>query len=494
MQKHQNFIDNKYVDPVSGEWIDSFDPYTGKPWARIPASNAADVELAVAAASRAMTEGQWPSLTATQRGKLLFRVADLIEANAERLANIETQDNGKLLKEMRAQLASIPEYYRYFAGAADKLQGAVIPNNRADMFNFTQFEPLGVVAAITPWNSPLLVAATKLGPALAAGNACVLKPSEHASVSSLEFAGLFAEAGFPAGVVNVVSGLGADAGAALAAHKGVAKIAFTGGEPGGRAVYEAAAKDFKKVLLELGGKSPNIVFEDAILDDAVNGAISGIFAAAGQSCIAGSRLLLQDSIHDEFVERLIERAGDVVLGNPFDDSTQIGPVTTRPQFEKIREYVDIARDGGALCVLGGGSVAREGCENGWFVEPTIFIDVTNDMRIAQEEVFGPVLSIIRFQDEADAVRIANDIDLGLAAGVWTQNIGRGIRMAKAVQAGTVWVNAYRTLSYLAPFGGFKKSGIGRISGSTAILEYVQQKTVWINVGTEPIANPFVLKI
>jgi acyl-CoA reductase-like NAD-dependent aldehyde dehydrogenase len=493
MKQFQNFIDNRYVDPVGGQWLDSFDPYRAEPWARIPRSTEADADLAVAAASRAFAEGEWPNLTASQRGRLLVRFADVVEANAEALAEIETRDNGKLYAEMLGQLRYIPSFYRYFGGMADKLEGNVVPIDKPDIFNFNQFEPLGVIAAITPWNSPLLLATFKLAPLLAAGNTVVIKPSEHASCSTLAFARLFEEAGFPPGVVNVVTGLGGEVGAPLVCHPKVAKIAFTGGEPGARSICEAVAKDFKPVLLELGGKSANIVFEDAILDDAVNGAISGIFAASGQSCLAGSRLLLHDSIHDEFVERLVNAVKTAVLGDPTQPGTQIGPVTTRQQYEKVLDYIQVGLDDGATCVLGGKASERPECGDGWFVEPTIFANVTNDMRIAQEEVFGPILSIIRFKDEEDAVRIANDSVYGLAAGIWTQNIGRAMRMSKRLQAGTVWVNTYRALSYMSPFGGYKRSGVGRENGAHAMLEFVQQKSVWINTGTASVPNPFVMR-
>jgi aldehyde dehydrogenase (NAD+) len=492
MKRYQNFIDNRFVDPAGGEWLDSYDPYRGEPWAQIPRGQAADIDAAMASASRAF-DGAWSKLTASQRGRLLNKLADLIEVNAERLARTESRDNGKLYTEMLGQLRYVPEYYRYFGGLADKLEGAVIPIDKPDIFNFTRYEPLGIVAAITPWNSPLLTTAFKLPPALAAGNVVVWKPSEHASVSALEFAELFLQAGFPPGVVNVVAGLGAEAGAALSSHPKVAKIAFTGGEPGGRAVYETAAKDFKTVLLELGGKSANIVFDDAKIDDAVNGAISGIFAATGQSCIAGSRLLLHESIHDAFVERLVGIMKTAVMGDPTDPHTQVGPVTTRQQYQKVLDYIRIAAEGGAKCVLGGGPATRPECGKGWFVEPTIFTGVTNKMRIAQEEVFGPVLAVIKFRDEDEAVLIANDSAYGLAAGIWTQNLGRALRVAQRVQAGTVWVNTYRAISYMSPFGGYKRSGIGRESGATAILEFVQQKSVWINTGTAPVANPFVMR-
>jgi aldehyde dehydrogenase (NAD+) len=349
-----------------------------------------------------------------------------------------------------------------------------------------------VVAAITPWNSPLLLAAWKLAPALAAGNTIVVKPSEHASASMLALADLFGEAGFPPGVVNVVTGLGGEAGLALVEHRLVARVAFTGGEVGGRSVAEAAARSFKRVSLELGGKSPNIVFEDADLDDAVKGVVAGIFAATGQSCMAGSRLLVHASVHDELVGRLVSFARGARIGDPASSETDIGPMATREQYEKVLRYMEIARAEGARAVLGGGAAKRPECGGGWFVEPTIFTGVTNDMRIAQEEVFGPVLAVIPFGTDEEAVRIANDVPYGLAAGIWTQSLARAIEIPPRLRAGTVWVNTYRVVSYLAPFGGFKRSGIGRENGREAIREYLEAKIVFIKArpGTP---NPFILR-
>jgi len=493
MQRFQNFIDNRYLDAAKGEWLDSYDPYLAEPWAQIPRSTNEDADRAIEAAHRAFVDSEWSRLTASERGKLLIRFADLLETRAEELARIETRDNGKLYAEMLGQLRYIPSFYRYYGGLADKLEGNVVPIDKADIFNFNQYEPLGVIAAITAWNSPIFLATFKLAPLLAAGNTVVIKPSEHASCSTLAFAKLFEEAGFPAGVVNVITGLGQEVGHRLVTHPKVVKVAFTGGEPAARSICAAVAGDFKPVLLELGGKSANIVFEDANVQDAINGAISGIFAASGQSCIAGSRLLVHDSLYDDFVQQLVEKVQQAVLGNPMDASSQIGPVTTFQQYQKILEYIDIAHQDGARCVLGGKATNRPGCEKGWFVEPTIFADVTNDMRIAQEEVFGPILSVIRFKDEDEAIRIANESPYGLAAGVWTQNIGRSLRMSKALQAGTVWVNTYRALSYMSPFGGYKRSGVGRENGSHAMLEFVQQKSVWINTSTASVPNPFVMR-
>ena len=349
-----------------------------------------------------------------------------------------------------------------------------------------------MVVAIIPWNSPLLLLAWKLAPALAAGCTVVIKPSEFTSASTLEFVKLIEQAGFPPGVVNVVTGFGAEVGMPLVEHPLVAKVAFTGSDATGQRIYEAAARGLKRVTMELGGKSPNIVFDDAHLDNAMKGVISGIFAATGQTCIAGSRLLVQRSIHGEFVEKLVAFAKTAKMGNPMDLGTQVGPVTNKPQFEKVLKYIDIAKGEGAQPVLGGARATQPECGEGWFVEPTIFTGVRNAMRIAQEEVFGPVLAVIPFEDEDEAVAIGNDVAYGLAAGVWTQNMRRAFVMSERLQAGTVWVNTYRAVSYLSPFGGYKRSGLGRESGQEMIKEYLQVKSVWISTATE-VPNPFVLR-
>ena len=492
LQTYRLHIGGRQVDPAGGEWFESFNPYTGKPWARIPRATAADVDRAVEAAHAAFTDSAWSQATATGRGALLRRLGDLIAENAERLARTEVRDNGKLIAEMGAQLRYMPQWYYYFGGLADKIEGAVIPIDKPEMFNFTRHEPYGVVAMVTPWNSPLLLLSWKLAAALAAGNTAVVKPSEFTSASTLEFAELFEQAGFPPGVFNVVTGDGAGAGAALVEHPKVAKIAFTGGPAGGRSVYEAAARNLKPVTLELGGKSPNIVFDDADIDGAVKGVVSGIFAATGQTCIAGSRLLVQRSVHDAFVDRLVTFAATARMGDPSDPGTQVGPITTQPQYRKVLDYIDIAKREGAVCVLGGRAGSAPECGDGWFVEPTIFTGVRNDMRIAQEEVFGPVLVVIPFEDEDDAVRIANDIPYGLAAGVWTQSIRRALKMSERIKAGMVWINTYRAVSYMSPFGGFKQSGVGRENGQESIREFLQTKAVWISSATD-VPNPFILR-
>ena len=492
LQDFQNLVNGERVGARDGAWLDSYDPYLGEPWARIPRCAQADVDDAVAAARNAFRNDPWASVTPTDRGKMLVRLAALIERDAQRLGQLETKDNGKLIAEMGAQARYMAEWYRYFGGLADKIEGRVLPMDKPSRFTFTRHEPLGVVAMITAWNSPLLLLSWKLAAALAAGNTAVIKPSEHASVSTLEFVALFQEAGFPPGVVNTVTGFGPEVGAALASHPDVAKVAFTGGDFTGQKIYEAAAPSLKRVSLELGGKSANIIFADANLDAAVMGAVSGIFAASGQTCIAGSRLLVQRQVHDEVVDRLTEVARTARLGDPSKLDTQVGPVTTQPQRAHILKMIEAGKADGARCVMGGGVPKDATLGPGWFVEPTIFTDVRNEMRIARTEVFGPVLSIIPFDDDAQAVRIANDSPYGLASGLWTRDIGRAIKVSRAMESGTVWVNTYRAVSFMAPFGGYKRSGIGRESGQESIFEFLQTKSVWIET-EESTANPFIIR-
>ena len=486
------YIDGEYGVPRDAKTLPVINPATGEEWATIVDASAADVDAAVRAAQRAF-EGAWGATTPGARARLMHKLADAIEARASELAEIEVRDNGKLLREMGAQLKAIPGWYRYFAGLADKIEGETIPMERPTLFNFTLREPLGVVGFVTPWNSPLLILAFTAAPALAAGNCIVLKPSEFASVSSLEFAKCFEAAGFPKGVFNVVTGSGAVAGDALTRHAGVARIAFTGSAATGARVAAAAAGHYASVGLELGGKSPHIVFADANLDAAIPGLLSGIFAAGGQTCIAGSRALVQREIYDEVQRRLLERTRSIKIGDPFLAETEMGPMANEPQLKKVESYVEVAKSDGARLVTGGGRPSTAALQRGYFFEPTIFADVRNEMRIAREEVFGPILSIIPFSDEAEALRIANDTMYGLGSGIWTSDIGRAIRMARGIKAGTVWVNTYRAISYQMPFGGYKASGIGRENGVEAIRDYTQTKSVWIE--TEPVAgDPFAIKV
>ncbi len=492
MQRYRLYIEGKYVDPIAAKWFDTYDPYTGEPWAQVAQGDREDVDRAVCAAYSALTNSAWTQFTASQRGRLLQKLGDLIARDAAKLAEIEVRDNGKLIAEMRSQLEYLPQWYYYFGGLADKIQGEVVPLDKKGYFNFTRHEPLGVAAIITPWNSPLMLSSWKIAPALAAGCTVVIKPSEFTSASTLEFVRLFEEAGFPPGVVNVVTGFGQEVGVPLVEHPLVRKVSFTGSDETGRAINQLAAKTFKYMSLELGGKSPNIILDDAVIGDALNGVISGIFAASGQTCIAGSRLLLHERIHDDFLEKLLLLGRSARMGDPMSLDTQVGPITTQPQYKKILNYIEVAKAEGAELVLGGGPASRPECGKGWFIEPTVFANVTNKMRIAQEEVFGPVLAVIKFKDDEEALSIANDSRFGLGSGVWTTNISRAHRMAERLQAGTVWVNCYRALSYMSPFGGYKDSGLGRENGIESIHEYLQTKSVWFNIGA-PTINPFVMR-
>lgn len=488
LPRYGNFIGGQEIAPSTGKYFPTENPYDGKVWAEIARSDARDVDAAVTAAHAALNGAAWASLTATQRGALLRRLADLIIENAPHLAAIEMRDNGKLAAEVTGQVRYLGDYYHYYAGLADKVQGAVIPTDKKGVFAYTKYEAKGVVGIITPWNSPLALTSWKLAPALAAGCTAVIKPSEFTSASMIEFARLIKQAGFPDGVVNVVTGFGQEVGEPLVTHPLVAHVGFTGGGEAGRKIYELAARGLKTVTLELGGKSPNVVFDDADLDQAVKGVVSGVFAASGQTCMAGSRLLVQRNIQEAFVQRLIDFVGQAKIGDPSKMDTQIGPIATRPQFERIMACIESAKLEGATCVLGGR--ARSDLGAGQFVEPTIFTDVTNDMRIAQEEVFGPVLAVIPFDDEEDAIRIGNDVAYGLAAGVWTRSLHRAMVMTDRLKAGTVWVNNYRATSFTSPFGGYKQSGIGRESGVETIKEYLETKCVMISTDLD-VPNPFI---
>jgi acyl-CoA reductase-like NAD-dependent aldehyde dehydrogenase len=487
----QHFIGGESTPSASGQTFESVNPATGKPWATVSDGGAADVAAAVDAARDAF-DGEWGRLSPTRRGRLLMRFADTIAANAARIAQLETRDNGKLLREMTGQLSVVPDWFYYFGGLADKVEGRVIPLDRTSVLNYTVREPLGVIGIITPWNSPSLLTTMAAAPALAAGNTIVLKPSEVTSASSVELARLAIEAGLPPGVVNVVTG-GRETGQALVDHRGVAKIVFTGSVTGGQAVASAVGGRLGQSLLELGGKSANIVFADADLEAAEAGVLAGIFAAGGQTCIAGSRTFVQRPVFEELVDRLAERARTIRVGDPEDAATQMGPVATSQQLARIEGFIEEARGSGVDIVVGGSRVAVDGFEDGFFFSPTLLRGVEHDSHIAQEEIFGPVLCVFPFDDEDDVVALANDTPYGLAAGVWTTQLKRAHRMARRLQAGTVWINVYRALTFNSPFGGYKASGFGRENGIEAIDEFLQTKSVWCELGDE-IQDPFVLKV
>jgi acyl-CoA reductase-like NAD-dependent aldehyde dehydrogenase len=490
IQKYQMLIDGNWVDASNGKMFDSINPTTGEIWSQVPEATEEDIDQAVRAAHTAFSTGPWSKMTPTERGKCLRRLAELLADKSEELGRTESVDTGKMLKETRWQAKYIAEFFQFYAGCADKISGETLPIDKPDLFVFTKREPLGVVAAVVPWNSQLFLVAVKIGPALAAGNTVVLKASEYASAAMLEFGQLIEEAGFPPGVVNIVSGHGEPCGRALTSHPLVARISFTGGPNAARHVLDNSKQNFAEVSLELGGKSPFIVFEDANIESAVNGSIAGIFGAAGQSCVAGSRLYLHEDIADEFLERMLELTRQIRIGDPLLEDTQMGPLCTTGQLENIEREVDFAKSEGGKILAGG--KRPEGME-GLFYEPTIIECPNQSLRIVDTELFGPVLSVQRFKTEEEVVELANDTVHGLAAGIFTKDGARSLRMADAVRAGIVWVNTYRVVSPIAEFGGVKGSGYGRESGFQAMYDYTRPKTIWVNTSDEPMANPFVMR-
>ena len=490
VKRYKMLIDGEWVDASDGGTFDSVNPATGRVWSRVPEATAADVDRAVRAADRAFTSGPWAAMLPTQRGKCLRKLGDLLAEKSEQLGRTESIDTGKMLKETRWQAKYIAEFFHFYAGCADKIAGETLPIDKPDLFVFTRREPLGVVAAVVPWNSQLFLVAVKIGPALAAGNTVVLKASEHASAAMLEFGELIEEAGFPPGVVNIVSGHGDPCGKALTSHPLVARISFTGGPGAARHVLYNSAENFAEVSLELGGKSPFIVFEDADIESAVNGSIAGIFGATGQSCVAGSRLYLHEDIADAFLEKMTALAGRILIGDPLAEETQMGPLCTTGQLEHIEREVAHAVSEGAKILTGG---KRPGGLSGTYYEPTILECPRQDLRIVDTELFGPVLSVQRFRTEEEVIGLANDTRHGLAAGIFTRSGARQMRMAKAIRAGIVWINTYRVVSPIAEFGGVKGSGYGRESGFQAVHDYTRPKTVWMNTSSAPLPSQFVAR-
>ena len=487
MDRFQQYIDGRFEDGEAT--FDSLDPATGTPWARMTAASPGDVDRAVQAASRAFQGRDWGGLTATARGKLLMRLAALVQEAAPRLAALETRDTGKIIRETSAQIAYVADYYRYYAGLADKIEGAHLPIDKPDMEVWLRREPVGVVAAIVPWNSQLFLSAVKLGPALAAGCTVVLKASEDGPAPLLEFARLVDQAGFPPGVVNILTG-GPAAGQALTTHPLVAHIAFTGGPETARHIVRASADNLARTSLELGGKSPFIVFDDADLDSAANAQVAGIFAATGQSCVAGSRLLVQRSIKDEMLARLAAKAEAIRIGPPGAMETEVGPLCTARQRDRIAGIIAASQKAGARLVTGGAQPSGAG----FYYPPTIMdCSAAPDAPCVTEELFGPVLSVVTFETEEEALALANATPYGLASGVFTRSLSRAHRMVRGIRAGIVWVNTYRAVSPIAPFGGYGQSGQGREGGLAAALDYTRTKTVWLRTSDDPFPDPFVMR-
>jgi (Z)-2-((N-methylformamido)methylene)-5-hydroxybutyrolactone dehydrogenase len=488
---HYNlFIDGSWCAGSHPKVMNSENPANGQAWATFDCASPEDVDRAVMAAKRMLDDPTWRDMSQTARGKLLYRLADLIEENAERIGRVETMDSGKLAAETISQTRYVSDYYRYFAGLADKIEGAVLPIDKPDMHVFTRRIPVGVVAAIVPWNAQMFLTATKLGPALAAGCSVVLKASEIAPAPMFEFARLIGEAGFPAGVVSVITGDAEGCSIPLTRHPDVDRIAFTGGPETAKYVVRNSAENFAVTTLELGGKSPIIVFDDANLETAVNGLIAGNFGASGQSCVAGSRGIVHIDIFDEIVARIVERSEKIVVGDPLDPQTHVGPLCTKAQIERIEQTLKLAEKQDATIRFGGKRLDRM---EGNYFPPTLVECASASTATLKIEMFGPVMSLLPFETEEQAIQLANDSEFGLGSGIFTENLARAHRVSDKLRSGICWINTYRAVSPIAPFGGFNQSGYGREAGMESILDYTRTKTTWINTSRDPMANPFVMR-
>ncbi len=472
----QNLINGQWVDAQSGRTFETYNPASGQVIAKVCASDKKDVDKAVAAARKAFDEGPWSKMTARQCGRLLYKLADLIEENKEELAALEVLNKGKPIAEATgADLPLVIDCFRYYAGWADKIYGETVPVGLPGYFCYTRKEPLGVAGQIIPWNFPMLMAAWKWGPALAAGCTIVLKPAEQTPLTALRLGELALEAGFPPGVINIINGFGETAGDAMCKHPGIDKIAFTGHYETAQKIMASCSSTLKRITFELGGKSPNVVFGDADLDQAVAGSMVGIFFNQGECCCAGSRLFVEQKVHDAFVDKFKTAAEKRRVGDPFDPATEQGAQVSQDQFDKVMSYIELGKKEGAKCITGGKRIG----DKGWFIQPTLFTDVKNEMRIAQEEIFGPVVAVLPFKTMDEVVRQSNQTLYGLAAAVWTKDVSKAFKYAESVKAGTVWVNCYDTFDAAAPFGGYKFSGQGRECGRDALNNYLETKTVWV---------------
>ncbi|MDA9329532.1 aldehyde dehydrogenase [Amylibacter sp.] len=486
---YQLYIDGSWVSGSTNQKMDAQNPANGENWATFDCASKSDVDRAVKSARRALTEKSWYNISQTQRGKLLYKLANLIEENAGIIGQIETNDSGKLLAETSTQTGYVADYYRYYAGLADKIEGSVLPIDKPDMHVFTKREPIGVVVAVVPWNAQMFLTATKLGPALAAGCTVILKASEIAPTPMLEFAKLIDQAGFPPGVVSIITGDAENCSIPLTSHPDIDRIAFTGGPDTARNVIKNSSNNFAVTSLELGGKSPIIVFEDADLESAANGLIAGNFGASGQSCVAGSRGLIHKNVLKDLINLITEKSKNIRVGSPLDPDTNVGPLCTKAQIDNISKTLKISKSQGAKIHFGGSQLEKPGN----YMEPTLIECMDSNTETLKVEMFGPIMSLLSFDTEDEAIMFANDSKFGLGSGIFTQNIARAHRVSSKIKAGICWINTYRAISPIAPFGGYNQSGYGREAGIDSIYDYTRTKTIWVNTSDKPMENPFIMR-